>query len=189
MKVIVVDAAWSKRKAFFVGAIVAATAVVLWWSLSEWNEAWDYQMPDLLFFPLFVSILLLYPLFVLVRSYPRLPFARRGLVFVIGYGTGFYLAFVGLEIAEYGIWWGLPTDEETVGNLLLWHAWQLALFTAVWGSLGMAGWGLCRFVRGKVHVQDGTLCSNCAYSLVGNVSGTCPECGTAVRASIDAREA
>lgn len=30
--------------------------------------------------------------------------------------------------------------------------------------------------------MDPTRCSNCDYDLTGNVSGICPECGTAIRA-------
>lgn len=34
------------------------------------------------------------------------------------------------------------------------------------------------FVRGKAKGKDARHCRRCDYSLMGNTSGTCPECGT-----------
>jgi hypothetical protein len=31
--------------------------------------------------------------------------------------------------------------------------------------------------RSLMPIQDGTLCPQCAYSIIGNTSGICPECG------------
>ena len=39
------------------------------------------------------------------------------------------------------------------------------------------GWGLARWRKGPIVVQDGTRCPGCAYSLVGSVDRICPECG------------
>ncbi len=44
-------------------------------------------------------------------------------------------------------------------------------------------WRVCRAIWGAPVYQDGTLCSHCAYSLVGNQSGVCPECGHALAES------
>lgn len=38
-------------------------------------------------------------------------------------------------------------------------------------------WLICRVVRGPIVQQDGTLCPNCAYLLVGCAGRICPECG------------
>lgn len=43
--------------------------------------------------------------------------------------------------------------------------------------LSCAAWLICRLVRGPIAQQDGTLCPNCAYSLVGCMDEICPECG------------
>ena len=47
------------------------------------------------------------------------------------------------------------------------------------GGLGgcWLAWALCRWRYGRVIEQDGTLCPNCAYSLVGCSDRVCPECG------------
>lgn len=53
--------------------------------------------------------------------------------------------------------------------------------------LFVVGWLGIRWLRGPVIIQDGTLCDMCAYSLIGNVSGTCPECGSQIP-SLDRQE-
>lgn len=64
--------------------------------------------------------------------------------------------------------------EEVVMILLIGVPSTGAVFCLLW-------WGACvwqRRVRKRVVVlQDGTLCPACAYSLIGNESMTCPECG------------
>ena len=35
------------------------------------------------------------------------------------------------------------------------------------------------FARGKARGKDTRSCRRCDYNLTGNISGTCPECGTA----------
>jgi hypothetical protein len=136
-------------------------------------------MPDWLFAPIFVSILLIYPIVVLVVSYRRLPGPTCGLAYALGYGLGWHVAVEALQTAEYGFWKGLRADEQTVVNLLIYQVQYLIPTVVVCVALGMAIWGLCRLIRGEVLIQDGTLCPECGYSLVGNVSGVCPECGSA----------
>ena len=36
------------------------------------------------------------------------------------------------------------------------------------------------FAKGKARGKDTRNCRRCDYNLAGNVSGTCPECGTAI---------
>jgi hypothetical protein len=45
----------------------------------------------------------------------------------------------------------------------------------------LAGLALGIYInRRKRLARDGPRCTECGYSLVGNVSGRCPECGTAI---------
>jgi len=47
----------------------------------------------------------------------------------------------------------------------------------------MAAYPTLAFIRGPVRRhrrRKRGLCVKCAYNLTGNVSGTCPECGTKV---------
>ncbi len=178
--VVVVDWAWTRRRAFLMGAVVAAVSNILWGGLDQWNEAWDYGMPDALFAPLFFGIVLIYPVLALVLSYRRLPRPLLGLTYVLGFGVGWYLTFGVLQIAEYGPWKGLRAEERTVLVLLRRQVTAFVLSVAICALVGMGVWGLCRLFRGRVLVQDGTLCPSCGYSLTGNVSGRCPECGEAV---------
>ena len=177
-RISVVDSAWTRRRAFLMGGLVAAVSIVLLRGLDKWNEAWNsYEMPDALFAPLFLGIVLIYPLLALVIFYRRLPRALLGLTCVLGFGVGWYVTMEALQVVEYGPWKGFRADEKTLFDLLWRHATRVVLIVAVCAALGMSAWGLCRLFRGRVIVQDGTLCSKCAYSLIGNVSGRCPECG------------
>lgn len=74
-KVIVASDPWSPRKAIGVGIVVAATSMLAYWGLNAWNTAWDYQMPIALFLPMFITILLIYPIATVCRFYRRLPTA------------------------------------------------------------------------------------------------------------------
>jgi hypothetical protein len=61
------------------------------------------------------------------------------------------------------------------GTMMLYVVpYQLVLLSLV-GSI--AAWPAYRWIKGRVVMQDGTLCPKCGYSLVGNVSRICPECG------------
>jgi hypothetical protein len=178
-KVIVVDAPWSKRKGFLTGAVVAAISVLLGCALSWWDDAWGgFGMPVLLFVPLFVAILLLYPIAALVLSYRRLPHARLALVYMLGFVFGWYMTIEFTQAAEYGLWKGMEPDKQTALNLMFRQAQSLLAILAVCIPAGMGVWGLCRLLRGKALVQDGSMCAKCGYNLTGNESGVCPECGT-----------
>jgi len=53
-------------------------------------------------------------------------------------------------------------------------------------TLGFAAMGMevTRYIRGLIRRRsnaDGPRCPHCRYSLQGNLSGVCPECGTSVR--------
>jgi hypothetical protein len=186
-KITVVNSAWTKRKASLVGAVVAAISVALWHGLDQWNEAWDYEMPDLLFAPLFFGILLVYPIVTLVICYRRLPDARVGLLYALGFGIGWLLALEVGQAVEFGPWKGFRPEERTVLNWLKSRAQDIAIIVPVCVGVSMAVWGLCRSFRGKVVVQDRTLCWKCGYNLTGNVSGRCPECGESIRSDATAR--
>jgi len=180
-KIKVVNSAWTKRKASLVGAVVAAISVALWYDLEQWNEAWDYDMPDLLFFPLFFGILLVYPIAILVIFYRRLPNARVGLLYALGFGVGWFFTLEALQAVEFGLWKGFRPEERTALNWLTSRGFDFVTIVPVCVGASMATWGLCRLFRGEVVVQDGTLCSKCGYSLIGNVSGRCPECGNSAK--------
>lgn len=55
----------------------------------------------------------------------------------------------------------------------------LAVAAQVIGSL-LAGRWIYRSFRWKMAPYDGSWCLKCGYSLTGNVSGICPECGEEV---------
>ena len=140
---------FSKRKAFWVGMLVAAVSIVLWWGLDQGNEAWEYDLPDWIFFPLFSAIVLIYPLVALIILYRRLPYPLLGLTYACGFGVGWHVMMWSLQTAEYGLWKGFRPEERSALNFL-WR--QVSYFVptvAICVVLGMAVWGLCRLLRGR----------------------------------------
>ena len=45
-------------------------------------------------------------------------------------------------------------------------------------------WAVARKIRGVIVVPDASRCAICGYSLIGNRTGICSECGTAFRTKI-----
>ncbi len=169
-KIMVVNSAWRKRKAFAIGAAIAAVWAAMMFGFGRWEEASGYSMPDLAM--AFISVMILvWPIVALVIFYRRLPNAWVGLSYALGFGGSWFLAFQLLLGIEVWNWSGLQPE----------FAYPVPVF--VGGN--MVAWGLCRLFRGEIIVQDGTLCSKCGYSLIGNVSGRCPECGEASRVTIE----
>ena len=58
---------------------------------------------------------------------------------------------------------------------------NMLTYAIVFGGLAWRRWS-------KV-VQPGSQCRSCGYNLTGNVSGTCPECGTAIEHEIKTNDA
>ena len=104
------------------------------------------------------------------------------------YGAGFGL---GLGIVPVGLTTlMLAMVPETRSAILL----NLFLIPVLFGCIttlvcAVFGKIILPWIR-TVQVNDGTLCENCGYSLVGLVTHRCPECGskfagTAINAAID----
>ena len=62
---------------------------------------------------------------------------------------------------------------------VLWNAIGPLLLITPAGS----GWAAYRCARARAAGRSAHLCRRCGYNLTGNVSGVCPECGTARRAA------
>ena len=62
---------------------------------------------------------------------------------------------------------------QTITRVVIPH-WLVGLPFAILPALS-----LIRYTR-RVREQRARQCRSCGYNLIGNVSGTCPECGTAV---------
>ena len=160
---------WSAARAFIIAAIIATSAVMALCLLDKINEAMYYEIPNWAFVPTFLAIAV-YPFASIIALYKRIPFARLAFPFAVGLGFGcVFTLFWTQIILGYG---GLKMAVD--GWVVL-----SAVTIALSACTGMLVWGLCRICRGRVLIQDGMICVICAYDLTGNVSGTCPECGTA----------
>jgi hypothetical protein len=69
------------------------------------------------------------------------------------------------------------TDDATILDVTArwWVPISVLSVTALWLPLGLLRRAAVKRIRSRRH-----LCPGCGYSLRGNVSGSCPECGAAV---------
>ena len=98
----------------------------------------------------------------------------RGAIYLgttgVGYKSGFYCNWLGAPSTSR-VW--LKHTYRKWGN-----TWDLTIplwyFVVAWGCIALT----LRFLSRRI-VPDGH-CQSCSYSLVGNTSGVCPECGTVI---------
>lgn len=86
-------------------------------------------------------------------------------------GYGMVAAFIDWLTSVWVIPWP-DEDGYAVTSPLGQMVWFAVLGVVVWAA---ARWLFLLFFV----VQDGTRCPGCGYSLIGNVTGVCPECGRA----------
>jgi hypothetical protein len=109
-------------------------------------------------------------------SYARLARLRLVLLFAVAQGLTW-----GLLAA----WWNAHTacggwlHMALVRSALSWISETVP--NGLKGALILTAltWAICYAVRGRVIVELDYLCPKCRYSLIGNTSGSCPECGHA----------
>jgi|GEM_PF-2071343 len=109
------------------------------------------------------------PSFLIWRDRFRIATTRRALWMGLGTASGLMVAG------------GLPTCATA---LSAGHFLESALFMIVFSFAGfvwpMICWPLVRLRMGAVQIVTDGYCYECNYSLTGNQSGVCPECGTAI---------
>jgi hypothetical protein len=111
-----------------------------------------------------------------VLTYERYPTVRGGRLFAYAILCAAGLAFWSelTKLLLYGYKFHAPLLCRDGVTLAFVVPSQLVPLSLV-GSL--VAWLVCRLVKGRVVIQDGTLCPKCGYSLAGNISRICPECG------------
>ena len=169
---------WSARKTVGLALVIATTSVVAFWRVFGAGRPMGGSMPDWFYFALVLGVALVYPFAPLVIFFKRVYRPRLAVVYVLTLGAGWHLTMFCCLTLEYGLWAGFLEEERTLINFVASQGKHLAGTVAFYALGGMLIWGAWRLVRGKPLVQDGTICERCGYSLIGNVSGRCPECGT-----------
>jgi len=81
----------------------------------------------------------------------------------------------GTEGSGWGFYWG----STGVGTEAERHAWGVPLWVVVMGFGVLPGIWAVGWVKRKRRRRAGE-CVGCGYDLTGNVSGVCPECGSAI---------
>jgi hypothetical protein len=80
-----------------------------------------------------------------------------------GAGAGFFHALIG----------AMDGGQALIASLFL------TIMAALFSLLFVITIAVLNRIRPPLPIQNGTLCPQCAYSIIGNVSGICPECGCA----------
>jgi hypothetical protein len=171
--------AWTSRAAVTFGIFVAMSSVLGLTVVSVVDEWLDYRVPHLVGIPLLFGTGIGWPIAVLVLRYKKLYPLSTLLVFIVAFAVGWSVSMFTFQTMEFGPWKGLRDNEGTLLHLLSREGVRLGIVLAVSLVMGWLVWGVCRLVRGKSLIQDGTRCEHCGYCLIGNESGRCPECGTA----------
>ncbi len=92
---------------------------------------------------------------------------RRAILSGAGFGTGVICPVAAFSLGNWDARHWASVTAAAVGSVFFFALLNLAL----------------RFVFNRIRpprpMQDGTLCPGCAYSLIGNETMVCPECGKA----------
>lgn len=125
---------------------------------------------------LFTIHMITIPLSIAVITFLLYPRLRGDKLIVF---SGLYA--VGLLVWSQFTWYIVCAFDITVPLLfpegmvfIITHPLELVPSSLIGSAMG---WGMCRWFKGKVVVQDGTLCPKCGYCLIGNIDRICPECG------------
>lgn len=121
---------------------------------------------------------------------------RASLYAVVRVRFGPMLSAVLALVVFFATLWTMPSVLKWIdylfwpGKIEQYFRWQLGfsdtffqiliLFVAVTISIVIAQIAF-RFLRWRTCYEDRPRCLSCAYELTGNVSGICPECGTAIQ--------
>ena len=86
----------------------------------------------------------------------------------------------GLVSSERGAWWTSSSTTRTQTT------WTFSLLGLLIFSLPLAFLGLQQFRRAyrTYRAEKSQQCVKCGYSLIGNLSGQCPECGAPTTESV-----
>jgi hypothetical protein len=119
-----------------------------------------------------VVVLTLPPAIIAIIS-SRIESGRRILIFGLGHGV----VFAGL----LGLLCAVAMLSGSATGLTVWTVVQVCVYGATLPiAIGWGVWGICERIRGKPVQAEAFKCSVCGYALIGNLSGACPECGTAI---------
>src|SRR5829696_2264249 len=86
-------------------------------------------------------------------------------------------------VSGLAVGFGMNANNFVLAAVMIFMAASVGLF--IWSSWPSWSWWIWHRRMGKWLARREALisqgrCPSCAYDLTGNVSGTCPECGTAI---------
>jgi hypothetical protein len=173
---------WSDGRLFWVAVGLGAVAALPVWPIARVAEflldAFSARLSSILIIERIVLILLvmfaLFPFaWLFVRRGWQVLALGRAMVLGTGYAAGFSLCVLAVALAAAR---PPPSYPEIVANWWAIYLGVLGLFLFMWVLTPVAAI-LCNFLGPRYARQDGTLCPQCAYCLIGNESMICPECG------------
>jgi hypothetical protein len=91
----------------------------------------------------------------------------------------------GFSVARYGPGWGYWLPRFSLTPYAAPRRWQCRCLLPLWIPIVLLALPTISAARKRralraASVRDDPPCSHCGYSLTGNISGVCPECGTAL---------
>lgn len=134
---------------------------------------------------MFSGVLLVAAFAISIRWHVNVGFSPRQNA-CIGIGLGaitYHQASFSLRYARMGV----NIDDVTLDQKLTWvPRWYVGsgmtqVVVPIWMPLALLAVTAAFTLVADSHFRGAGLCTRCGYSLVGNTSGKCPECGCAVK--------
>lgn len=131
---------WTISQATGAGFVLGAVSVTGWVILDKCNELMEYDMPDILFFPLLFALVVGIPVCSIAVLYSRMPRWATAFSYSLSVGLGMYIAFAGFQVLDYGVWKGFDPQERSLVALGVRHVETASLFTVAGVALVMSSW-------------------------------------------------
>lgn len=151
--------------------IILATVGLYWWieSLGRMRLRW-LKVPEHVLEPVF-GIPLLLALLITCGTGRDIPMPWKRVALAV---QAYLLVMFEWDCGG----WRWPGPESEISIVARWLGWIVG-YVAV-GSL------FANFASGSLtrRVPDYPICRRCTYNLTGNVSGICPECGSAIEGKV-----
>ncbi len=151
---------WRPLTVLLIGLTIGTSWVLVAWAIQDWNreEAWRFWL-----FLVGVCVAT-----VCVESRIRRWYI---VVFLV---ASLNAPFIMIALAD-----GLT--RRNVWPLGRWFLFEISLgMLAITMISSFVAWAVARKIRGVIVVPDASRCAICGYSLIGNRSGICSECGTPI---------
>lgn len=181
IKVVNRNELWSSWRLFYKANLIGVLSfwiLLLIWAFGYFGGLFlGVNIPPYISFIAFCVVIVFVGPFVLFERHRyQIGSTRRAALGGLGFGLGFLITILLLATLIFLTENNIDSRQTRiiVGAYL-----GSILFLFLSGLVSVVFWLFLRHRRPSVVIQDGTLCPECGYLLIGNVSMQCPECGRA----------